>query len=299
MSSSAYPAARELTRPWRPPGWASAVTFIGKVGSDFFGDQAIAGYQKEGIDVAHIFRSKDMPTGVALIMVDRAGENLISVASGANHALTAGDIEEVADVIRSASVLMLQLETAMEPVIAAAQIAHRANVPVILDPAPAPNAPLDPALLKCVSFLTPNEGEASRLTGIAIDDEASARVAAQKLLAAGPSCVILTLGVAGALVCTSTGTAMVESFPVDAVDSTAAGDAFNGGLAAALAAGKALDVAVVEACACGALADDKDRSADVPALRPAAPRLYQHPTFSTPVTVLTTNCVSDSQTISY
>ena len=227
------------------------VTFIGKVGSDLFGDQAIAGYQKEDIDVAHIFRSKDMPTGVALIMVDRAGENLISVASGANHALTAGDIEEVADVIRSASVLMLQLETAMEPVIAAAQIAHRANVPVILDPAPAPNAPLDPALLECVSFLTPNEGEASRLTGIAIDDEASARVAAKKLLAAGPSCVILTLGVAGALVCTSTGTAMIESFPVDAVDSTAAGDAFNGGLAAALAAGKSLDVAVVEACACG------------------------------------------------
>lgn len=233
------------------------VSFIAKMGTDLFGDQAIAGYRQEGINVEYIFRSRDIPTGVALIMVDDSGENLISVASGANHALIAADVYEVADVIRSASVLMLQLETTMEVVIAAAQIAHRANVPVILDPAPAPDFPLDPELLKCVSYLTPNESEASRLTGLVVDDETTARRAAQKLLATGPDCVILTMGTAGALVCTSTGTTMIESFTVDAVDSTAAGDAFNGGLATAIAAGKPLHEAVVEACANGALATTK------------------------------------------
>ncbi len=235
----------------------SQVTLIACVGDDQLGDQAIAGFRQEGINVENIFRSNDMPTGVALIMVGDDGENLISVASGANYALTADHVHAVADIIRGAGVLMLQLETTMEVVLAAAQIAHNANVPVILDPAPAPNTSLDPHLLKCVSYITPNESEASRLTDLVVDDEKTAEQAAQQLLATGPGCTILTLGSAGALVCTREQSILIESFPVSTVDSTAAGDAFNGGLAAAIAAGKPLLEAVVQACASGALASTR------------------------------------------
>ena len=229
------------------------VCFVTKVGDDLFGRQAVEGYQNEGIDVEHIFRTEEAPTGVALILVDESGENLISVASGANHALTAVDVAAVADTIRGASVLMLQLEIPMESVLAAAQIAHEANVPVVLDPAPSPDGPLDPELLRCVSYLTPNETEASRLTGIQVTDQASAREAASKLLDSGPDHVIITLGRAGALACERDDAIMIEAFAVDAIDSTAAGDAFNGGLAVAIGGGRTFKRAVLETCATGAL----------------------------------------------
>lgn len=233
------------------------VTFIAKVGDDLLGRQAIEGYQKEGINVEHIWRSKDAPTGVALILVDDAGENLISVASGANHTITPEDIEGVGDIICGASVLMLQLEIPVESVLAAARIAYDAGVPVILDPAPTPDKPLDPELLRRVSYLTPNENEADRLTGIRVTDEASAKAAAAKLLSFGPENVIVTLGAAGTLASSQAGTIMIAGFPVNAVDSTAAGDAFNGGLAVAIGAGKSVKDAVLEASAAGALATTK------------------------------------------
>ncbi len=233
------------------------VTFITKVGDDSFGQQAIEGYEKEGINVEHIWRSKDAPTGVALILVDDAGENLISVASGANHAITPEDIEGVGDIICGASVLMLQLEIPVESVLAAAKIAYDAGVPVILDPAPAPEGQLDAELLRRVSYLTPNATESERLTGVRVTDEASAKAAAEKLLNSGPENAIVTLGSTGALACGRTGTTMIAGFPVDAVDSTAAGDAFNGGLAVAIGAGKSMKDAVLEASAVGALATTK------------------------------------------
>ena len=220
------------------------VTFVAKVGDDVFGSQAIEGYRRDGIRTDFILRDPEHATGVALILVDRSGENLISVASGANHALTPADVDAAAERIRAADLLMLQLEIPLQSVARAAAIAHQAGVPVMLDPAPAPEGPLDAALLSQITYLTPNEGEAARLTGVEVTDEPSARRAAEKLLAAGARHVIVTLGARGALVASEQAAMLVPGRPVEAVDSTAAGDAFNGGLAVALAGGAAVDAAV-------------------------------------------------------
>jgi ribokinase len=227
------------------------VTLVAKVGRDIFGDQAIENYRREGIVTDCILRDADAATGVALILVDNRGENLISVASGANFALTPQEIAHAADRIRSADALMLQLEIPMDVVAAAAKTAAAAGVPVILDPAPA--APLPDGLLPNVAYLTPNESEAERLTGIAVSDEASARRSAERLLAAGAGHVIVTLGTKGALLASADGMKLIPTERVDALDSTAAGDAFNGGLAWALGRGLALEAAVQQACWVGAL----------------------------------------------
>jgi ribokinase len=227
------------------------VTLVAKVGQDLFGQQAIDDYRREGILTDCILRDAERHTGVALILVDQSGENLISVASGANHALTPQEIAPMAERICSAEVLMLQLEIPIDTVCRAAQMAAEAGVPVILDPAPA--APLPDGLLRHVMYLTPNESEAERLTGIAVGDEASARRAAKQLLAAGARHVIVTLGAKGALLAGPDRTVLIPSESVDAVDTTAAGDAFNGGLAWALGCGMELEQAVRRACLVGAL----------------------------------------------
>jgi ribokinase len=175
------------------------------------------------------------------------------VASGANAALNPQDVEKAAEPIRAADVLLLQLEIPMDTVACAARLAAQSGVPVILDPAPAPAGPLDPALLSHVSYLKPNETEAERLTGVPVHDETSARAAAEKLLQGGARHVIITMGAKGALVVSPGQTAMVPSCRVAAVDSTAAGDAFSGALACALARGEALEAAVRYASLAGAL----------------------------------------------
>jgi len=229
------------------------VTFVAKVGTDMFGDRAIEGYEQDGIVTDLIMRDPEHHTGVALILVDGAGENLISVASGANHAVAPADLDAAVERIRSASVLMLQLECPMDTVSRAAEIAAESGVAVVLDPAPAPDGPLDAELLRNVTYLTPNETEATRLTGVHVNDESSAEVASEKLLAAGASNVIITLGSQGALVAGPEESVLVPSHAVDATDSTAAGDAFNGGLAAGLASGMSLRDAVQQANLVGAL----------------------------------------------
>jgi len=229
------------------------VTFVAKVGTDMFGDQAIEGYKQDGILTDLILRDSEFHTGVALILVDGAGENLISVASGANHALTPGDLDTAVERIRSASVLMLQLECPLDTVTRAAEIAAEAGVAVLFDPAPAPDGPLDAELLQNITFLTPNETEATRLTGVQVTDEDSAQAAAERLLAAGARYVIVTLGSKGALVAGPGESTLVSGHAVEAADSTAAGDAFNGGLAAGLAHGMSLPDAVEQANRVGAL----------------------------------------------
>lgn len=227
------------------------VTLVAKVGQDTLGDQAVAGYQREGIDTDCILRDPVQATGVALILVDDRGENLISVASGANHALSPADVDRASTVISAADVLVLQLEIPLETVERAAAIAAAAGVPVILDPAPAPAAPLPPTLLRNVACIKPNETEAERLTGVAVTDQASAQRAADKLLAAGARQVIVTLGTRGALVVERPGQGVVvPAHRVQAVDSTAAGDAFSGALACGLGRGQSL----VEAAKYAALA---------------------------------------------
>lgn len=227
------------------------VTFVAKLGQDMFGDQAVENYKREGIVTDLILRDPEHHTGVALIIVDQQGENLIAVASGANHALAPKDVEQAAERIRAADVVMLQLETPMDTVQFTAQLAADAGVPVILDPAPA--SPLEDSLLARVTYLTPNESEAERLTGIQVHDEASARAAADKLLGRGTRHVIVTLGSKGALVAGPDGTSLIPSHAVAARDTTAAGDAFNGSLASALGRGMNLEQAVRQASLAGAL----------------------------------------------
>ncbi len=229
------------------------VTFVAKTGQDMFGDQAIENYEKENIYTGFIFRDEDQPTGVALILVDAQGENLISVASGANHELTPEDVEQAADAIRAADVVLLQLETPIETVRFTAQLAAEADVPVVLDPAPAPDTPLDGELLRNISYLTPNESEAQRLTGIEVKNETTARQAAARLLAEGARNVIITMGTAGALIADGREAKLIPAHEVKALDSTAAGDAFNGALAHALGCGLSLDEAVRQASLVGAL----------------------------------------------
>jgi len=231
------------------------VTFVARVGRDMFGDQAIAGFKRDGICVEHVFRDKAAPSGVALIFVAKDGENSIAVAGGANAKLSPADVKKAAKAIRSAAVLVTQLETPLETVQAAAEIAAKAGVRVIINPAPA--RPLPDKLLKLVSILTPNETEAELLTGIKVTDEAAAAKAADKLRSRGVKTVILTLGPRGAFVADANGKQLVSGFKVKAVDTTAAGDIFNGSLAVALAEGKPLPAAVRFANAAAALSVTK------------------------------------------
>ena len=227
------------------------VRFIARVGRDMFGDQAVAGFVKDRIDVEHVVRDKAAPSGVALIFVAKDGENSIAVASGANGRLSPADVKKARKTIASAAVVVMQLETPLCTVHAAAEIAAKAGVSVILNPAPA--QPLPDELLRLVSILTPNETEAELLTGIKVDDETSAGQAADRLLARGVPTVIITLGPRGAFVATEGLRKLIGGFQMRAVDTTAAGDVFNGALAVALAEGRTLEQAVRFANAAAAI----------------------------------------------
>ena len=158
------------------------------------------GFQKDGIDIQYVKRDADEASGIALIFIDNEGENSIAVASGANMKLEESDIEKANKVISNANVVLMQLETPLKAIEAAARIACAAGVKVILNPAPA--QPLNDELLKCISILTPNETEAELLTGIEVKNENDAKKAATLLLEKGVEIVIITLGSSGALVAT-------------------------------------------------------------------------------------------------
>ncbi len=173
------------------------VSFIARVGDDLFGEQAIAGFQRDNINVDYVIIDGDAPTGVALINVDQNGENSITVASGANASLSPDDVEAARAVIESADVLLMQLETPLEAVQAALSIAAPRGITTILNPAPAQT--LSPDLLRKVSILTPNESEAEHLTAISAAQEEDAKKAAKALTERGVETVVITLGAAGAL----------------------------------------------------------------------------------------------------
>jgi ribokinase len=228
------------------------VTLVARIGNDGFGDAALAGLTREGIQTGFVVRDAQAASGVALITVDDRGENAIAVAPGSNSRLSPEDVERARDAISDADVLLLQLESPLETVRHAARLAQAAEVPVVLNPAPA--QPLDHELLGRVTVLTPNRGEASLLSSVAVRDAPSAEAAATALLGMGAANVVITLGADGAFWAGPDGVGLVEGVSVDAVDTTAAGDAFNGALAVALAAGQAVPAAVRFATVAGALA---------------------------------------------
>ena len=202
---------RSENSPWRWPGGkgimerrraaraGGSVTFIARVGQDMFGEKAVAGFIAERINVDYIIRDRTSPSGVALIFVGQKGQNSIAVASGANSKLVPADVKRAIGAFRDASVMLLQLETPLKTVLAAAEIAAAAGVKVILNPAPAQT--LSARLLSHIDVLTPNESEAELLTGVAVNGEAGAAKRLPETLARGVvRNVIITMGSQGAFV---------------------------------------------------------------------------------------------------
>ena len=217
------------------------VTFVARLGQDALGDQALAAYQADGLDCAYISRDPHQPTGVALILVDGHGENMIAVASGGNAALSPAHVEAARAALQTADILLTQLESPLATIATALDLARAARVRAILNPAPA--QPLPDALLQGV-ILTPNETEAAQLSGLPVGSVQDAEAAARRLLERGAAAVVVTLGRQGALLVTPSEARLVPAFAVQPVDTTAAGDAFNGGLAVALSRGLGLAEAV-------------------------------------------------------
>ncbi len=252
------------------------VGFVACVGDDMFGEQALEGFAKDKINTEYVFRDKQQPSGCALIFVDKDGENSIAVASGANARLIAKHIDLAKDKIVSSEILIMQLETPLDTVKHTAQLASDNGVTVILDPAPARQ--LDDDMLKLISILTPNESEAELLTGIPVEDEKSADTAASYLLAKGIDSVLITMGFRGAFVATDKIREMIRGFKVTAVDSTAAGDIFNGALAVSLSEQMPLLDAVRFANAAAALSVTKlGAQQSAPLRREIEEFLKQHP----------------------
>jgi ribokinase len=232
---------------------------IGRVGCDAFGEQLLKVLRENRIDVSGMVRDADVPTGIAHITVDAAGNNYIVIAQQSNAELCAADIERAADLIKHSKVLLMQLEVPYEPLIAAAKMAQEAGLKVILNPAPAPESGAIPKeLLKYVDIIVPNQTEAKQLTAVDAEKLEGAKEAAKVFKSWGIATTILTLGELGALVLDGDEAAVhVPAFKVNAIDTTAAGDAFCGAFAAGLADGRTLSDAVKLGSAAGALATTK------------------------------------------
>lgn len=229
------------------------VVFVARVGDDMFGRQTLESLRRDGIDTSCVSVDSDRMSGVALISVNDEGENSIVVASGANMALGREDIDRAAEEIRRADVVLMQLEVPMATVEYAAEAAAAAGVPVILNPAPAPAGPLGAGLLSRIDVITPNRSEAARISGIEVTDMASARRAAEAIHAMGTRRVIITLGGEGSLIYDGGEFEHIGATRVEAVDTTAAGDTFNGVLAVGVAEGLSLARAAREASVAAAI----------------------------------------------
>ena len=218
------------------------VTLVAKTGDDLFGSQAKKLFRAEKLNTDFLYTDPESPSGIALITVDEQAENCIVVAPGANARLLRADVDKAEEAIKNAGIILMQLEIPLDTVCYAAGIAYKAGKKVILNPAPA--QPLPDELLKMLYLITPNETEAELLTGITVTDASSAEKAARKLLEKGVQVVVVTLGSKGALLVTAEQCLMIPTFKVKAIDTTAAGDCFNGALAVAIAEGADLVSAI-------------------------------------------------------
>jgi len=229
---------------------------VGRVGEDSFGRELLHSLQTAGVQTEHVVVDEAVSSGVAAIAVDNTGENQIIIIPGANGRIDQTDIERLKSLLTEAATLLLQLEIPISAVWRAAQAARKVGVRVILDPAPA-QIDIPEELYALVDIMTPNEIEAGQLVGFPVDGVEAATKAANVLLQKGVGSAIVKLGAKGAVCATTEETFFVPAFSVSAVDTVAAGDAFNGGLAAALVEGHSLRQAVVWGAAAGALAATK------------------------------------------
>ena len=227
------------------------IAYIAKVGNDLFGENMKNHFKREGFQTDLILTDAIEPTGIAQIFVSEKGENSIAVAPGANMKLLPKDIEPFTDLIKKSKVVLLQLETPLETVKYIVDIAYQNNVKLILNPAPAQK--LSKNLFKKIWLITPNETEASLLTGIEVKDTPSAVKAAEHLLKMGIKNVIITLGENGSLLCNEKGSESFKAFKAKAIDTTAAGDVFNGTLAVAITNEEPLHEAINFAAAAAAI----------------------------------------------
>jgi len=225
---------------------------IGRVGNDYFGKVLKDHLVKEGVDVSGVLEDPGNHSGVAMIVINQQAENNIIIIPGSNGSVQSGDLERLERVLGDARVLLLQLEVPMDTVQKAAQMAHARGVQVMLDPAPAKALPLD--LYRSIDFLTPNQGEAAALVGFPLNSERDARKAGQVLRERGAEWVIIKMGDQGVFVSGNGGDNAYPAIPVTAVDTVAAGDAFNGAMAVALNEGLSVEQAVFWGLAGGAWA---------------------------------------------
>ena len=224
------------------------VTMVGRLGEDIFGDQSIERLKHENINCDFIGRDSIAASGVALISVDDKGENHIVVAPGANNQLDKTKVKTALDSMPDNAIILLQLEIPLETVAHIIEITRGSSRRVILDPAPAPSTALPDNFLNGLYLITPNETEATKLSGIEVQDDRSAEAAAQKLLATGVNNVAITMGAKGVVLVQQDGVKFIKSPKVTAIDSTAAGDCFNGALAVSIANDLSLEQSVERAC---------------------------------------------------
>ena len=233
----------------------AATQFIGRIGDDAFGKGVLELVADEPVAISGILVYRDSGTGLAVISVDEAAENAIIVISGANMTHDGREVARTRDALQSAKVLMLQMESPLETSLAAAKVAREVGAMVIFDPAPA--KPLPPAAYRLCHVMTPNELETEVLVGFRPTNREEAAQAAAVLLNRGVETAVIKLGAQGVYYQSRTESGFVTPFSVNAIDTVAAGDAFNGGLAVALSEGRPLPEAIRWGAAAGALATTK------------------------------------------
>lgn len=250
------------------------VTLVTKVGKDVFASVATDFYKKEQMDLSYILEDEEKETGCALILVDeKSAQNEIVVISGACGNITLDDVEKCRGLIESSDLLLLQLEINFDALYKVIDIAHEAGVTVILNPAPAAVLPDD--VMKKIDIVTPNETEAQILTGVTIQNEEDAKKASKVFMEKGVKQVVITLGSMGAFAMDAEKSELIGRLNVEAVDTTGAGDAFNGGFVMALAEGKDLFTALRYGNVTGALSVTKFGTAPSMPTRAEIDALYQ------------------------